>query len=84
MQAIDQFVNDLESKLPEICTDADLTRLGLASSPTLCRIRKGGDGPAYFRIRRKIMYLRSDVLAWVRTLYVNNNLKSEVRCRKQH
>jgi hypothetical protein len=83
MRAIDQFIDDLESKLPEICTDADLAKLGLASSPTLCRIRRNGDGPAYFRIRRKVTYLRSDVLGWVRAIYVNNKIKSEVRCRKQ-
>lgn len=84
MQAIDQFVNDLESRLPEICTAADLTNLGIASSPTLCRIRRAGDGPAYFRLRRKVFYLRSDVLSWIHSIYINNGLKSEVRCRQQH
>ena len=73
MQAMDQFVSDLESKLPAICTDSDLTRIGLASSPTLCRIRKQGNGLAYFRIRRKIAYLRADVLMWVRSIYIANH-----------
>lgn len=82
MQAIDQFVNDLESKLPPICTDADLIQLGLVSAPTLCRIRKGGNGPAYLRIRRKIIYLRSDILTWVRSSYFNNKIDSEDRCRR--
>lgn len=84
MQAIDQFCSDLEQRLPAICSDQDLVSAGIASSPTLCRARKCGSGPSYIRIhRRKIMYLREDILSWMRDIYVVNKLKGEGGCQRE-
>ena len=75
--AIDRYIQELETKLPSVCTDKDLLAANLASRPTLSRMRKASLGPAYFRIyRKKIAYLREDVLAWVRSIYFDNNINT--------
>ena len=40
--------------------------LGL-SAKTLARYRVSGDGPVFHRFRRRILYLRADVVAWAAT-----------------
>lgn len=68
----DKFIKIAENTLPEICSDKDLSKLKLVSCPTLFRLRKSGQGPKYFTIGNKILYLKGDVLEWIKKIYNGN------------
>ncbi len=34
---------------------------------TLANLRSRGEGPKYYRVGRKILYLKTDIMAWLRS-----------------
>jgi len=76
--AIDSFLRNAEKTLPTIITGGDLVRLGLFSSATLHRMHKDGIAPSHFKInKRRIAYLKEDVIAWIRATYNTKNSKQD-------
>ncbi len=69
MSNIEKYLNSLQKKLPEICSDRDLVNNlpEIFKNPgTLTRMRARGQTPSYFSIDPNIYYLRDDVINWLR------------------
>lgn len=65
---IEEFINQLESELPEMCTTDDLVENRLFTSPVTAYIaRENGKGPEFVALSRKnIIYPKKAVINWVR------------------
>lgn len=79
---INKFLDVLESKLPEICSDRDLV-LHLPnffkSACTITRLRSQGRCPPHFYVQPHIYYLRDDVLCWLREQYKEQKIKAPLQ-----
>lgn len=74
MSAINELIHKLEKELPEICEAKDLISHGIGSKGLFHRHLKDGEGPPFLRLgkatkRRKIRYLKQDVLNWLKDCY---------------
>lgn len=75
---IEEFFEDIEKKLPDMCTDKDLVKLLPGFFKSACsvhRMRALGRSPAYFHMKPHIVYLRKDVVEWLKDRYVTQNNK---------
>jgi hypothetical protein len=73
MTILDQFLETIESKLPEILSDKDLIHNVpefFKSPSALSRLRSQKQSPAHFSISPScVRYLRADVIAWLKNRY---------------
>lgn len=65
--AVQNYLSQLESKIPELASSADLVELGIFSSEaSLCKARKSGNTPAFIKFSRgRIRYPRESVIAFL-------------------
>ncbi len=77
-QTVDDFVADIAAKLPERVRDEHLIDAGLfTSNSAISKARSRGATPPYFRVTNKqLFYLKSDVLAWLRSRYTTTSKNS--------
>lgn len=67
MTACEEFILKMEKELPELCSTKDLVALGIyRSAQTAFYSRIRGDGPSYFKLGTRIMYLRASVIEWLK------------------
>lgn len=71
----EEYLADIEGKIPELATSADLVRLGLfGSEAALCKARKNGNSPDYIQISPgKIRYPRIAVINFFRARIKRGN-----------
>jgi hypothetical protein len=65
----EEYLENLEGLLPELCTVNDLLRVGIYRSCMVAHTaRKAGNCPTYFQQYKggKVLYPRSGVIAWLR------------------
>jgi hypothetical protein len=71
--ALDEFLESLKQKLPEIVSDKDLVSIApdiFKSPSTLSRLRASKSAPAHFFLSKShVRYLRDDILNWMRHRY---------------
>lgn len=72
--SIENFLQTLEEQLPNICSSQDLIKFRIYLTESgLSRARSRGLSPKFIKFpNRRIIYLKSDVLAWMRELYHEN------------
>jgi hypothetical protein len=65
---LQNFLSQIESKIPDLASSAELVSLGIFSSEAaLCKARKSGNTPAFIRFSRgRIRYPRESVIAFLR------------------
>lgn len=69
---LNKFLDVLKNELPEICADKDLVEYlpNFFKNPTaITRLRSQGRCPPYFHVPPHIVYLRDDILGWLREIY---------------
>jgi len=66
--AINDFVDIIEAKIPDIASATDLVNLGLFPSRwALAQQRTRGTGPEFLKLgQRTILYPKEAVIAWLR------------------
>ena len=71
-----EYLADIEGKIPEFATSAELVRLGLfGSEAALCKARKSGNSPDYFQISPgKIRYPRAAVINFFRARIIQGTI----------
>lgn len=69
--SIENFLQTLEEQLPDICSSNDLIKFRLYLTESgLSRARAKGLSPKFIKFpNRRVIYLKSDILAWVRGIY---------------
>lgn len=79
----EEYFAQLEYKIPELASSADLVRLGIFSSEAaLCKARKSGDTPTFIRFSRgRIRYPRASVITFL--LERVNQGKNDARPQKE-
>lgn len=65
----DEFISKLQEDLPDLVTPEMLVSLGVASHVRLFRIRQNGEIPFLKLSSARILYLKPDVIAWIRKIY---------------
>lgn len=65
---IEQFLSEIETKIPDIATTMQLVELGIFSSNhEALRRRYEGRGPDFIRLsERRIIYPKKAVMSWLR------------------
>jgi len=71
----DSLLHKIQTELPDLVTPEMLIRLGLASHVGLFRIRKSGEIPFLKLSNARILYMKSDVIAWLKRSY--NEVKED-------
>jgi len=68
MSYVQQFIEEVESKLPDLAETSELIKLGIFSSVAQAvQRRKRGDSPEYLSLSEKrIVYPKKAVLGWLR------------------
>ncbi len=80
MHNIEKFLEELKTKLPDVCADRDLVQqlpTLFKSHCTLTRLRAQGKAPPHFTIPPNVYYLRADVIAWLETHYIHQETIQE-------
>lgn len=65
----EEFISRVESQLPDLVTPEHLVELGLGGHTILFRIRQSGAIPFLKLSSARIIYLKSDVIAWLKRIY---------------
>ena len=65
----DTLIQKIQDDLPDLVTPEMLVRLGLANHVGLFRIRKNGGVPFIKLSNARILYMKSDVIAWLKRSY---------------
>jgi hypothetical protein len=77
----DEWIAKLERFLPERCTPEDLVKFGLfRSAQAACGARKYGVSPSFYKLGHRIIYLREDVINWMRSNKHESGEKSGEAC----
>ena len=65
---LQNYLSELEGKIPELASSADLVKLGIFSSEAaLCKARKSGNTPAFIKFSKgRIRYPRASVITFLR------------------
>ena len=71
----DSLLHKIQKELPDLITPEMLVRLGLANHVNLFRIRKNGEIPFLKLSNARILYMKSDVIAWLKRSY--NKVKKD-------
>lgn len=66
------LIEKVEKEFPELITPEILVDLGLGSHLVQCRIRKRGELPFLKLSNSRILYLKQDVIAWLKNIYKEN------------
>lgn len=69
---LNQFLENLKVKLPEVCSDRDLVEHLpdiFKNQCSLSRMRTRGQTPPYFLVPPHVHYLREDIICWLRDRY---------------
>ena len=74
----EELILKIKKDLPDLITPDMLVDLGLASHTMLCRIRQSGDLPFIKLSSARILYLKSDVIDWLKKSYTQP--KEEACC----
>ena len=69
MSNFDELIQKIEADLPDLVTPDHLVKLGLANHVRLFRIRKSGAIPFLKLSSARILYLKSDVIDWLKKNY---------------
>jgi hypothetical protein len=71
-----EYLADIEGKIPELATSADLVRLKLfGSEAALCKARKNGNSPDYIQISPgKIRYPRAAVINFFKARMIQGTI----------
>jgi hypothetical protein len=77
----DGLIQKIQTELPELITPEMLVNLGLANHVRLFRIRKNGELPFLKLSNARILYMKGDVIAWLKRCY--NEPKSEMLCEQK-
>lgn len=63
---VNEHIEWLKMKLPDLCTVGDLIEYGIFSSDQVAyNARIAGDGPPYYRMRRRIFYPKIEVIKYM-------------------
>ena len=65
----DDFISKLQNELPDLVTPEILVNLGLANHVRLFRIRQRGEIPFLKLSNARILYMKSDVIDWLKRSY---------------
>lgn len=65
---VEKFIEEVESKLPNLAETSDLIKLGIFSSVAQAvQRRKRGEAPEFLRLSEKrIVYPKAGVMSWLR------------------
>lgn len=68
MSHVQQFIEEVDSKLPDVCDTSDLIKLGIFSSISQAvQRRKRGSAPEFLRLSEKrIVYPKKAVISWLK------------------
>jgi hypothetical protein len=66
------LINKIETEFPELITNEMLISLGLGNHLILFRIRKSGQLPFIKLSSARIVYLKEDVIEWLKKSYQKN------------
>jgi len=69
MLAFNSLIDRLNTNLPEFVRPTDLVKTGLFSAPYLTRARREGKMPPFIKKGSKVLFLKQDVLEWLRGMY---------------
>jgi hypothetical protein len=72
-----EFISKIENQLPELVTPDHLVKLGVAHHTALFRIRQKGALPFLKLSSGRILYLKSDVIAWLKQTYTEKKISLE-------
>lgn len=73
MRNLDEFIEGFK-KLPRLLSDRDLIYFFpefFKAPSALTRLRAKGKTPPYFIVDTRILYLKKDVISWVKSIYQN-------------
>lgn len=65
----DNLIQKIQTELPDLITPEMLVKLGLANHVRLFRIRQSGVIPFLKLSNARILYMKSDVIAWLKRSY---------------
>lgn len=74
------LIEKVEKEFPELITPEILVDLGLGSHLVQCRIRKRGDLPFLKLSNSRILYLKQDVIAWLKNIYNSESSEGDPKC----
>jgi hypothetical protein len=63
------LLQKIQTELPDLVTPEMLVHLGLANHVNLFRIRKSGQIPFIKLSSARILYMKADVISWLRRSY---------------
>lgn len=69
MSNFDDFIQKLQTELPDLITPGMLVELGLASHVRLYRIRQRREIPFLKLSCARIIYMKKDVIDWLKRCY---------------
>lgn len=81
---LNKFLDTLKDSLPAICVDKDLIQHMpnfFKSAVSITRLRAQGQCPPYFYIAPHVLYLRDDILCWVKERYRGENPREPTSIR---
>lgn len=65
----ESLLHKIQAELPDLITPEMLVRLGLANHVSLFRIRKSGEIPFLKLSNARILYMKQDVIDWLKRSY---------------
>ena len=65
----DSLIQKIQTELPDLITPEMLVKLGLANHVHLFRIRQNGEIPFLKLSNARILYMKSDIIAWLKRSY---------------
>jgi len=74
------LIERVEKEFPELITPEMLVDLGLGSHLVQCRIRKRGELPFLKLSSSRILYLKQDVIAWLKNIYSSEPNEGDPKC----
>jgi len=76
MNCNEEYLKYLSQTMPEKCSPRDLVKFGIYNNPQCaCIARKRGDTPDYFKVGKRIIYMRDAVIQWLKTRSYEINQK---------
>lgn len=76
---LDKFLRNIDEILPSICTNKDLIDkipIIFKNPVSLFRLRQKKEAPPHFQMPNgRVVYLKEDVIAWIKDHYSNSHSK---------
>ena len=76
----DELIHKIQTEMPELITPDLLVQLGLADHVRLFRIRQSGAIPYIKLSSARILYLKNDVIEWLKKCYHDSNNVDSKEC----